>query len=272
MKFPVIFDAKKSQTFKEALKTARMLHKYYKDENPNQMYCPYCGYSLSKTDRQERLQTLDEHVTDPNGTPTYKMIYKCTCEASRHTMWDYLGEAYLDFSKEKDGDEIMKKTFSDDKHFLKDTMRMDGWSHEAINSSSFDSYNRVHAPGKVKEWRFRFWKSQKIIPTIDFDYHYDSFGKCKFVKPTLKYLVRSEKIRDGIYSYSIYESLCTRLKWRIDTTKRDYKKYRKNPSERNIKKLYGGDHVKVHHDWLYRFWYTKIVPFYFGKIKGIRLS
>ena len=272
MKFPVIFDAKKSETFKKALDTARTLHeKQYKYINVKQMYCPYCGYPLSKTDRQERMETLDEHVMDPNGTPSYKTVYKCSCRPSRYTMWNYLGESYLDLPKDTDNDEEMWKTYNSYEHFLKDTRKMEGWSKEAINSICFISNNNVYAPGKTKEWRLRLWKSQKIVPTIDFTYEYDNFGKCKWVSPSLKYLIRSDKLRPGIYSYSVYESITTRLKWRIDTTKRDYRKYRKNPNERNLKQLYGGDYVKTHHDWLYRFWYTKIVPFYFGKIKGIKL-
>ena len=273
MKFPVIFDAKKSQTFKKALQTARTLHeKFYGETIPNQMYCPFCGHRLSATERQERLETLTEHVMDPNGTPSYKTVYKCSCKPSRYTMWNYLGESYLDLPKDNDNDEEMWRTYNSYDHFLKDTRKMEGWSKEAINSISFTSHNDVHAPGKVKEWRLKLWKSQKIVPTIDFDYHYDNFGKCKSVRPSIKYLIRSDKLREGIYSYVVYESLCTRLKWRIDTTKRDYRKYLKNPNERNLKNLYGGDYVRTHHDWLYRFWYLKVVPFYFGKIKDVKLS
>ena len=270
MKFPVLFDAKKSESYKKALNRARMLHeKFYRDIIPNQMYCPYCGHRINSTDRQERLETLAEHVMDPNGTPSYKTVYKCTCEASKYTLWNYLGEAYLDYPKNTDTKE-MWEIFDNYEHFLKDTHKMEGWSKEAINSISFTSHNNVHSPGKVKEWRFKFWKSQKIVPMIDFNYHYDNFGKCKSVKPSLKYLVRSDKLGEGRYSYSIYESLTTRLKWRLDQTKRDYRKYLKNPNERNLKKLYGGEQAKTHHDWLYRFWYLNVVPFYFGKIKGIK--
>lgn len=278
MRLPVIRQARKSKTYANALNIAKTLHeRFYGDIMPHQMYCPYCGYRIDATTRQERLETLDEHVMDPNGTPSYKTVYKCTCEASKYTMWNYTGESYYDFPEEFNNLTYEERApywdFRENiEHFGKDEYDLEAWSKDAINSIAFTSHNDVYNPGKKKHFEFKLWKNQKYIPRIVWNFAYDNFGKVISCHPVLEYLIRDDshgKVKNP--SYTIEQSLCHQLEWRIKTTKKDWEKYKKDPSEKNLKRLYG--YAYGNPNWrtgIWKFWYTKLIPFYFGKIKGVK--
>lgn len=285
MKLPVFRQARKSKSYTNALNIARTLHnKFYGDIMPHQMYCPYCGFRIDATTRKERLETLDEHVMDPNGTPSYKTVYKCSCEASKYTMWNYAGESYYDFPESFDHlSEEDKAKFWEIReavqHFGEYDYDLEAWSKDAINSISFTSHNDVYNPGKKKHFEFKLWKNQKYIPRIAWNFAYDNFGKVISCKPILEYLVRQDpkphpngKSRKKTENppYFIEQSICSQFKRRLEETKKAWKKYKENPSENNLKRLYGYTYGDPH--WrkgIWKFWYTKVIPFYFGNIKGI---
>ena len=233
MRLPVIRQARKSKTYANALNIARKLHKrFYGDIMPHQMYCPYCGFRIDATTRKERLETLDEHVMDPNGTPSYKTVYKCTCEASKYTMWNYTGESYYDFPEDFNNLTYEERApywdFRENiDHFGKDKYDLEAWSKDAINSIAFTSHNDVYNPGKKKHFEFRLWKNQKYIPRIAWNFAYDNFGKVISCKPVLEWLVRDDKyiVDDKInYSYMIEQSICSQIKRRLEETKKAWKK------------------------------------------------
>jgi len=62
-----------------------------------QMKCPRCKSDLVQG-KDMPLETLSEHVCDPNGTPCMKPSYHCSnpnCEAGHeHVIWDQDGETY----------------------------------------------------------------------------------------------------------------------------------------------------------------------------------
>lgn len=60
------------------------------------MLCPICRTELVVTG-QDRLETLSEHVCDPNGTPSMKDKYECpnsSCKAFGVLCWNDWGERY----------------------------------------------------------------------------------------------------------------------------------------------------------------------------------
>lgn len=60
------------------------------------MLCPVCKSELMITGK-ERLETLAEHVCDPNGEPRLKDKYECLnpgCKARGCLMWNAYGERY----------------------------------------------------------------------------------------------------------------------------------------------------------------------------------
>mgnify|MGYP003451402751 CR=1 FL=1 len=60
------------------------------------MKCPKCKDDLHITG-EDHLQTLSEHVCDPNGTPSLKAVYQCVntnCKCFRAFAWNSDGEFY----------------------------------------------------------------------------------------------------------------------------------------------------------------------------------
>ena len=60
------------------------------------MRCPKCFHTLQVTG-QARLETLLEHVSDPNGIPSMKDVYGCVntkCEKHHSGRWDEWGASY----------------------------------------------------------------------------------------------------------------------------------------------------------------------------------
>lgn len=67
-----------------------------RDDRSEMMYCPVCRMGLEVVDRL-RLQTLHEHVANPNAEPAFKDAYEClnsNCQTNGKAMWNYLGEFY----------------------------------------------------------------------------------------------------------------------------------------------------------------------------------
>jgi len=60
------------------------------------MKCPCCKSELVEW-KQLRLETLEEHVFDPNGNPSLKMAYRCSdeaCVTNPNIYWNEFGERY----------------------------------------------------------------------------------------------------------------------------------------------------------------------------------
>lgn len=62
------------------------------------MRCPFCFHKIVVT-HQARLETLVEHVSDPNGEPSLKDAYQCVnlfCKMWKSCAWDESGDFYGD--------------------------------------------------------------------------------------------------------------------------------------------------------------------------------
>jgi len=85
----------------------------------NEIKCPKCK-CLLKEWKMIRVETLDEHVTNPNGIPSKKMVYICSdakCLSRKMgVFWNYVGELY---SKKyiRDMDEVIKWINNNDAPF-----------------------------------------------------------------------------------------------------------------------------------------------------------
>ena len=60
--------------------------------------CPFCGHALKLADEKLPLESLVEHVFEPNGTATYKFVVVCSndeCMMGKFFMYNYYsGEVY----------------------------------------------------------------------------------------------------------------------------------------------------------------------------------
>lgn len=262
LRLPVLIQPKKTNKYKLAIKAAKENHKEAKDKYT--MYCPYCGAPLIATDRLEKLETLDEHVSGAEVTP--KTVYKCSeeCISGQYAKYNYMGESYFDCS-DLNSPEMRKAVY---KVLYHDTDAFDSkvgypsWSLDAINSISYSSHCSVYHPGKRDRIALKFKKNQKVFPVISFDYKYGYFGEALTVSPKIEWIV------NGYVEPSIRRRFC----WKIDDTWRSYKKYKKTGKETALKQLYGIYYgiPLSQRDWIWRFWYSKVVPIIYGKILGVK--
>lgn len=80
MRLPFNIQPKRTQLQMNAISTAKRIYESDTEKYKDTMFCPYCGHPLVKSGKQRRLQTLYEHVTNPNGTPSLKDEYICGAE------------------------------------------------------------------------------------------------------------------------------------------------------------------------------------------------
>lgn len=269
MKFPVIFKKPASEQFANAIKTAKENYKKLSERDKLfTHFCPFCGAPLEATDRVEPLETLDEHVSC--SPVTKKTVYKCSahCEDSKYTMWNYNGESYSDFSKDLSGDEwemayherneINKRVFGTTIDYCGEALGSHWCSIECSSS----------APGKKKEYKIKLFKNQKYVPVIKKNYHYNEFAEPEYFTLSLEYL-----IKDGL-GYIVKSSFTSKISRLFKSTKYAYESWMKNPSERNLKQLYGISRLFNTPDerkGIDKIYYKYVIPFVFGKIIGIKL-
>lgn len=106
------------------------------------MLCPACRTRLIVTG-QARLETLSEHVCDPNGTPSMKDKYECpnvTCATQGQDCWDEWGGHYCE--------DFRKKT-----KFIEDNAGPFGSIERKIN---VEVYKKDENFDLLKLGRFRF--------------------------------------------------------------------------------------------------------------------
>ena len=74
------------------------------------MLCPACRNELIITG-QEQLETLDEHICNPNGEVSFKDTYECLnkdCQTFQIAMWGPDGELYSNYSRNLSDEEFSK--------------------------------------------------------------------------------------------------------------------------------------------------------------------
>lgn len=269
MKFPVLFKKHASEQFANAIKTAKENQKNLSEKDKMfTHFCPFCGAPLEATDRVESLETMDEHVSC--APVIKKTVYKCSahCEDSEYMMWNYNGESYLDIPKEISEAEweiAYSKSNKTKRRVFGTTIDYCG---EALGSHWCSIECSSSAPGKKKEYRLKLFKNQKYIPVIKKNYHYNEFAEPEYFTFSIEYL-----IKDGSH-YIVKSSFTNQISYLIRSTKNAYKAWQKNPSERNLKKLYGiSGFFKIPDErkGIDKIYYKYVIPFIFGKFMGIKL-
>lgn len=261
MKIPVLFQPKIDKKVKQAINIAKEYHN--KSDDKNMLYCPYCGAPLMLTDRKEKLETLDEHVTC--SAVSEKSVYKClaNCNESTYTKWNYNGDSYLDIPYEISKEEFDKR-YEVNKRFY-------NRCPEAINSYAFaqnisDMLYDKH--GEICLFTYPWNKHKKLY--LKKRYYTDNFGKVEYYK-----------IRTYLRVY--YDNNCymphkTWLSW-LDTfrlqIKTAHQRYFKNFDEESLKILYGYNTNNIIYcrekkwNFIENIWYSKLVPLIYGKIYGV---
>ncbi len=195
-----------------------------KTEN-EKWYCPVCKSEVVY-EKHRNCQTLDEHVCDPNGTPSSKPTYhcsnpKCICNKQK-VFWDWYGDMYGGFK-------------------IPDTTFING------NDSPFGSHSRkqnveIYKKGLPRQkylspwWTLKLWQ-----PMIEYHYKSNTDGEVLKKWTKIEFLKKTAGFDN---KYCTHVSLWSHtLNFLLKNAKRHY---RTNQIERLFKK-------SNNRDFIYRF-------------------
>lgn len=225
------------------------LYKVYKSEkkfakplSETEMCCPFCGHPLVKRG-SKRLETMSEHVFDPNGTPSEKPAYYCENEECRYKdvfLWNGnrsefdvdAGEAF--FNSDKAVKEVNGERKVDDKYWelYKETS---DWYTAATNTFTFkqqreetdkiylhpifalfllrpyiEVYYEAKENGDIvgRKWRIHFLKKEE--GREDYNIYYISslhmfFFSMRQRKHKMKWLTKPNTTESKYYANSVKE-------------------------------------------------------------------
>ena len=230
MKIPNIFiwQPKRNDRQIEALKNAKRYFESDPDQYADTMFCPYCGEPLIKSGQKRRFETLSEHVSNPNETPSLKDEFICSakgilnhqyksdmigCEFGILHAWN--GDTYGGL--ESGGNHVSEYWIELLKLTRKDIVAkrvIDAWMHEdqrmefsaALNSYECEIQTSIYHKG-LKDKVFVFPESWKYNILIEFKYNANSFGEVTEIH-TDTHLVRVDHL-EGSYTMKKFNYIDT---------------------------------------------------------------
>lgn len=201
--------------------------------------CPFCGHALKLTDEKRRLQSLVEHVSDPNGQPTYKSVGVCSndeCEMGRFWMYNYYtGEAYrrIDkyytyfFEQGPDGQPDIYKYRSDEHKAL--AKKMDKFIMCAGNTFECQAMFSINKAGLIGDIYLHPLFALGIRqPVIEINYECGYRGNIRNRSYKLRFLSWDHG-SFSVYKYSTFTRFFHILKSRLKSAKR-FKRLLKEPT------------------------------------------
>lgn len=170
------------------------------------MRCPICLNELSVTHR-DRYESLSEHVSDPNGTPSMKDGYQCTTrECIAHTWcvtWTDDGDFYMSSENVPPG---MNSSYFEKASTTGMYYALDSWSH-TYGAMEKDKKKRTHTL-HIGKWMIN------VVPTYDENY------KRRLFRWKWEYW----KKRDNVGGYVLVIPMSRMVKFCIREFKRHYNK------------------------------------------------
>lgn len=216
MKLPFNIQPKRTPLQERALKKAKELYDSDPEKYKDTMFCPYCGSPLIKSGQQRRMETLSEHVSDPNGTPSLKDEY--VCSANGLFGHQYLFDDHIDGGLgcefgilhswnggyEKGGSyasEFWHKLYKMSKESIINKRVIDAWLHEdyqhkhyaALNTFECNAQTSIYAEGLKKDILLPAWLTFNLI-RLKLGLHYEAndFGEVTSTSVTLGFLKKDK--------------------------------------------------------------------------------
>lgn len=219
MKLPFNFQPKRTSLQEVALKRAKELYNSNPEEYKDTMFCPYCGSPLVKSGKQRRMETLSEHVSDPNGTPTLKDEYVCSAEGlfeHQYLMSGSYKRLGCEFGIlhswnggwEKGGSytsDYWHELYELSKQSIVNKRAIDDWFHEdykhehknALNTFECQSQTSIYNTGLKKYILLPAWLTFNLIRLkLDFHYSANDFGEVTSTSVTLGFLKKDKGFRN----------------------------------------------------------------------------
>ena len=214
MRLPFNIQPKRTELQERALRRAKEIYNSNPKQYDDTMFCPYCGSPLIKSGVQRRMETLSEHVYNPNGTPSLKDEYICSAEG----MYQYLSEGKdkqlgckfgilhsWNGGFEKGGSYISKfwrKLYDLSKKSVINKNVVNSWFHEdyshkhkaALNTYECEAQTSIYNEGLRRDILLPAWLTLNLIRLkLDFHYTADSFGEVTSTSVTLGFLKKDKQ-------------------------------------------------------------------------------
>lgn len=218
----------KEDLIKKVYNSHKLFHKpliEYGDERPT---CPFCGHPLVQ-EGQERLESLCEHVGNPNGIPSYKNVGVCKnekCKFGKFQIWDWdSGEQYSsDFYSEYFFKRNSDNTFEFDETKNDEWLEIQKYIPAAGNSISLKIGINSYKYGQLKNIYFSpFFGLLIYQPYIEMYYEADKLGNILKKSWKLGWL----KFNGATYSY-VLVSWFRMLRFSLGQKQRTFKNLSKN--------------------------------------------
>lgn len=220
MKLPFNIQPKRTDLQERALKSAKELYNSDPEKYKDTMFCPYCGAPLIKSGEQKRMETLSEHVSDPNGTPSLKDEYICSAEGLFEHQYlfkdnpdEQLGCEFgilhsWNGGYEKGGSyasDYWRKLYAMSKENIVNKRVIDDWLHEdckhknyaALNTFECEAQTSIYKNGLKDAILLPAWLTFNLIKLkLDLHYEANSFGEVTSTSVTLGFLKKDKGLRD----------------------------------------------------------------------------
>lgn len=219
MKLPFNLQPKRTPLQERALRKAKELYNSNPEKYKDTMFCPYCGSPLVKSGNQKRMETLSEHVSDPNGTPSLKDEYVCSAEGILNSQYllngsdkrlgcefgilhawnggfekggSYTSDYWHDLYELKEQSIVNKRVI--DEWFHKDYQ----YEHKsALNTFECQSQTSIYHKGLKEHIYLPAWLTFNLIRLkLDFHYSANDFGEVTSTSVTLGFLKKDKHFRN----------------------------------------------------------------------------
>ena len=215
MKLPFNIQPKRTPLQERALKTAKELYNSDPEKYKDTMFCPYCGSPLIKTGSQKRMETLSEHVSDPNGIPSLKDEYICGAKGTFSHQYLVSGSDERLGCKfgilhswnggfEKGGSyasDYWRELYELSEQSIVNKLVIDNWLNEdyqhehyaALNTFECQSQTSIYNKGLRKYILLPAWLTFNLIRLkLDLHYSANDFGEVTSTSVTLGFLKKDK--------------------------------------------------------------------------------
>lgn len=289
MKLPFNIRPKRTALQERAIRVAKELYESNPEKYKDTMFCPYCGQPLVKSGNRRRMQTLSEHVSDPNGEVSLKDEYICSAEGLFERQYligdDPDSQVGCEFGIlhswnggwEKGGSyssNYRSKLYKMSKESIINKRVLDQYFHEdcshefkeALNTDACEYSVSINNTGLPRFYRLPSWLTLNIIQLmIEMSYKANKFGEVTGTYAKLGFLKKS-----GMDGFSVHGEWFWNTWFFLNRkAKHNFKRAKKiTDEERKAKVLAKAMNISGNDAWVYRLhqWYEYLIHPKYAKL------
>lgn len=290
MKLPFNIQPKRTSLQERAIRVAKEIYESDPEKYKDTMFCPYCGQPLVRSGNRRRMQTLSEHVSDPNGEVSLKDEYICGAEGLFERQYligdDPDSQVGCEFGIlhswnggwEKGGSyssNYRSKLYEMSKESIINKRVIDQYFHEdyshkftnALNTDACEYSISIYYKGLPCFYRLPSWLTLNIIQlTIDMSYNANKFGEVTGTYAKLGFRKKDDTSNKfdihGIWPWKTWRFLNKKTKRGLKMAEKITDEQKKAKSLANAMNISGND------SWIYRLhqWYVYLIHPRYAKL------